>query len=320
MDDLTNKIKEKAYEVGFDKVGITQATPPLKSKLLNKWYKKKYFGGMSWMETNKDKRMDVQKFYPGAKSVIMVAQNYYSPFEHDSKPGTAKISRYAWGGDYHKVIREKLQSLLIEIENIQPGIEGKMFVDTSPVMEKAFAEQAGIGWQGKNCIIVTKDFGTWIFLGGIVINKTLRYDQPHKNFCGKCNACVESCPTGALVEPTVLDARKCIGYLTIEEVEESTLKELGDKMQNWIYGCDICQQVCPWNKYKQVTKDKRFFPNKENICPGIDEILNMDEDEFKRRFGNSPIVRTGLKHMQITANSIKKRQPQSPQRILRRKP
>ena len=216
MDDLTGKIKQLAAELGFDKVGITSAQQPEKSKFLGPWLNNKYHGAMDWMQTHKIKRSNIQEFYPGANSVICVAQNYYSDSKFLENSDKAKISRYAWGRDYHKIMKKKLKKLLKQIQNSDTEIEGRICVDTAPIMEKNWAEKAGIGWQGKHTNIISREWGSWIFLGEIIINKELIYDLPAMDMCGSCSRCIKACPTDAIIAPYVLDATKCISDLTME--------------------------------------------------------------------------------------------------------
>lgn len=300
---LTNAIKKELKQAGFHKIGITSANDPPQNTLLEKWLIKEYHGEMKWMEKHKEKRKFVHQFFPGAKSVISVAHNYYSPEEHSNNPLVAKISRYAWGEDYHKIMKKKLKNAFIGIKK-RAKINGRVCVDTAPIMEKLWAEQAGIGWQGKHTNIISKEFGSWIFLGEIIIDKELIYDQPIEDFCGSCTKCIDYCPTDAITEPYVLDATKCISYLTIEYWDRPIPAELGIKMQNWVFGCDICQDVCPWNKFAKATDEKRYFPNKINLYPDLKELANITEKEYKTRFKKSPVSRPGWKNFVRNVDAV----------------
>ncbi len=296
MLELTGKIKKIGVDIGFDKIGISAAKQPEKSKLLEAWLKNNYDGTMKWMGLRKKQRSDIEEFLPGAKSIICVAQNYYTPHRHSQERNRGKISRYAWGEDYHRILKKKLKLFLQQIKQIDSTLNGRLCVDTAPIMEKLWAEQAGLGWQGKNTNLITRDHGSWIFLGEIVIDKELIYDIPIADHCGNCQACIQACPTNAIVAPYVLDARKCISYLTIEYPNDAIPEHLGSRLKQWIFGCDICQDVCPWNRFKRITKERHFFPKQWNVDPDLNEWIMMDEIGFKKKFKKSPVLRTGWKN------------------------
>jgi epoxyqueuosine reductase len=302
--ELTKSIKNTILNIGFHKVGISAANSPNKSNLLEEWLNKNFHGEMQWMENNKTKRMDIQKLFPGAKSVISVAHNYYSPERHSSSLQQGKISRYAWGQDYHKIIKKKLKHVLTQIKKLYNSVEGQICVDTAPAMDKLWAQNSGIGWQGKHTNIISKEYGSWIFLGEIILNIELEYDRPMEDFCGNCTDCIEACPTNAIVKPYVLDARKCISYLTIEYWDKTIPNEYVNKMDNWVFGCDICQDVCPWNKFQKITDEKRYFPKAGHTNPELLEMVNLSEDEYKRKFKNSPVLRTGWKNYIRNAKTV----------------
>lgn len=293
MTTLTENIKDLILKEGFQKVGITSPTQPAKSQFLEEWLSRGYHGAMDWMRIRKSKRIDIQKFYPGAKSIICVAHNYYTAYTCKKDEKTGKISRYAWGDDYHKVIKKKLKKILNAIKSIDPTINGRLCVDTAPIMEKLWAEQAGLGWQGKHTNLITKEFGSWVFLGVIVIDKELNYDIPAQDHCGKCQACIKACPTNAIIEPYKLDARRCISYLTIEYRNDPIPGELAGKMNNWIFGCDICQDACPWNKKPVKSLEQSYYPKSWNLYPDLDTLLETDELTFKMKYKKSAIYRTG---------------------------
>lgn len=291
--ELTNWIKSKALDVGFNKVGIARAEEVASASLLQKWLTSGFHGTMNWMTNRLDERTDPRKFFPGAKSIVSVALNYNSPQEIPSNPDIAKISRYAWGDDYHEIMKSKLRSLLDEIKSVSAEADGICCVDTSPVMDKYWAVQAGIGWQGKHTNVITRDLGSWVFLGEVILNIELDYDRPIEDFCGTCNKCIEACPTEAITQPYVVDSNKCISYLTIEFRGEVFPKETAQSFDNWVYGCDICQDVCPWNeKFSQTTTVRGFSPREENINSNIQSWNEITEEEFRIRFKNSPVKRT----------------------------
>jgi epoxyqueuosine reductase len=287
---LTQLIKNRAGALGFEKVGIAPAGKPAHSDYLSQWLKAGYHGAMQWMENNAEKRQDVFKLYPQAKSVIAVGLNYFTGPKHSSKKEHGKISRYAWGKDYHKIMKKNLKQILIEIKQKDASIDGRLCVDTAPAQDKLWAAEAGIGWQGKNTNILSRDYGSWLFLGEIILNKELEYDTPVSDYCGTCTACIDACPTEALT-PYKLDATKCISYLTIEMWDKPIPPDYRDKMHNWVFGCDICQDVCPWNRFEKETTIGDFQPHEGNICPDLSTMGKMTVEEFKKRFKNSPVYR-----------------------------
>jgi len=304
MHDLTRQIKDLAYKAGFHKVGITAARQPQKSEFLGQWLKMNYHGSMHWMQNYADRRQDIHKLMPDAHSVICVAHNYFTAEKHSSDAGHGKISRYAWGRDYHKVMKKKLKTLLLEIKRLDPTIEGRLCVDTAPLMEKLWAEQAGIGWQGKHSTLITREYGSWVFLAEIIISKELRYDNPAQDMCGSCSACIRACPTHAITQPYVVDANKCISYLTIEYREKQIPASLAEKMDNWIFGCDICQDVCPWNRFQKVTDEKAYHPQTDRIAPELLSLVELDEAGYKKKYKNSPISRPGWENFIRTVRIV----------------
>ncbi len=284
-------IKEIGYQIGFDKIGIARAGLAPKAEFLEKWLANGKHGTMTWMEKHKEIRKDLRQFFPEARSVIMVALNYYTPHPIKTIPQTAKISRYAWGSDYHKILKKMLKRFLEKLQSIDPTIRGRAFVDSAPVMEKQWAVQAGLGWQGKNTNLITRDLGSWLFLGGLAINQELVYDHPTQDYCGNCDACVTACPTNAL-EPYVLDPTKCISYLTIEYRGTELPTTLKDKLENWVFGCDICQDVCPWNRFAKKNREPRFNPkDPKMVNPPLNFLAQLKEDEFDSFFAGTPVRR-----------------------------
>jgi epoxyqueuosine reductase len=307
MQNITSEIKRIGLDIGFDKIGMTPAIQPPKSDYLKLWLKNDFHGTMNWMATYQDKRRDIQKFFPGAKSVICVGHNYFSPFYHTRRKDKAKISRYACGEDYHKIMKKKLRTFLERLKKLDHEIDGQLCVDTAPIMEKLWAEQAGLGWQGKNTNLITRDYGSWLFLGELIINKELVYDQPMGDFCGSCQACLKACPTEALIEPYVLDARKCISYLTIEYWDRPIPAVLKKKMNSWVFGCDICQDVCPWNKFSKKTYEKRYIPKDNAIEFDLNELNDLDEPAYKQKFKKSPVLRPGYTNFLRNVDAVKKK-------------
>ena len=307
---LTNEIViQKAKAVGFDLVGFAKAEIlENETERLGNWLRNGYQAGMEYMERNFEKRKDVKNILSDAKSVISLGLNYhteekYSDDEITKSNQTGKISRYAWGKDYHLVIWKMLNELESSLKQIDPEFESLSYVDTGPVMDKAWAARAGIGWLGKHTNVINRELGSWIFLANIICNYEFEYSSPIPDYCGSCTACLEACPTGAFVQEYVVDSNKCISYLTIENKNEIP-EEFKGKFDNWLFGCDICQDVCPWNlKFPEQTHVKDFYPQQKEIQPN--EILEMNEAEFKEKFQNSPVKRAKLKGLKRNVSFLK---------------
>ena len=247
MNDFTFEIKSKANEIGFEKIGIAEIEPIKNAKAnLESWILKGNHASMNWIEKRKNERGNILSYFPEAVSLISVGMNYYSGYSQEDLSSKFKFSNYAWGDDYHSVLKTRLKILLEWIKSASSEIRGVVCVDTSPVMEKVWAEKAGLGWQGKHTNLITRDYGSWLFLGEIILNIPLEYDKPFMDdLCGTCTACIDDCPPGALAEYEI-DSKKCLSYQTIEH--RGDFDENSIDLDNWIYGCDICQEVCPWNK------------------------------------------------------------------------
>ena len=309
MKRETQRIKAKAIELGFTKVGIAKAEPlDEEGSHLHDWLNRGYHGTMEWMARNSEKRVDPRNVLPGAKSVIAVAMNYYTDVAHPDRDGVGKISRYAWGDDYHDILLDRLRELRSWMETEFPGAEGKVYVDTGPVMDKVWAQRAGIGWEGKHTNIITQEVGSWVFLGELITTLELEYDQTAVDHCGTCTLCIEACPTGAIVEPYVIDSNKCLSYLTIEHRGEIA-GEVTQQFSGWIYGCDICQDVCPWNeKFSTETQVDGFAPREGNVSPSLEEWMDMTPEEFRGRFKGSPIKRTKREGLVRNIHIVRSRQ------------
>lgn len=307
---LSNQIViEKAMELGFDLVGFAKAELLHdENERLKKWLKLDYKASMEYMSRNVEKRLDVKNILPNARSVISLAMNYYTNHHHrenDHSPSNkfGKISRYAWGKDYHLIIWEKLELLEDELKKIDPTFECLGYVDTGPVMDKVWAKRAGIGWLGKHTNIITRELGSWIFLATVITNHEFEYHKLTADYCGSCTACIDACPTKAIVNEYVVDANKCISFLTIENKGEIPI-EFKDQFDDWLFGCDVCQDVCPWNsKFSLPTREKNFEPTRGKEIL-IDEVFNMTNDEFKKRFETSPIKRAKLSGLKRNANFL----------------
>jgi epoxyqueuosine reductase len=302
---LSEQIKEWALEIGFSKVGIARAQRlDLEGERLFRWLDAGNHGAMAWMERWRDKRVDPNELLPNAKSVVAVALNYFTPHYHASAGG--KISRYAWGDDYHDVLKEKLYELLARISQEIPDVNGKVCVDTAPMMDKAWAVRAGIGWIGKSSNLITTDLGSWVFLGEIILDVELDHDEEIvADHCGSCTACIDACPTGAITEPYVVDARQCISYATIELRDETLPTEFEGKLNGWIYGCDICQDVCPWNRFEKPATDERFEPRGIETTLDLDKVLGLTPESFAARFRKSAMKRTKLTGLKRNARQVK---------------
>jgi epoxyqueuosine reductase len=298
---VTDAIKRKARELGFTKVGIARAEELTdEGERLREWLSRGFHATMEWMARTVEKRIDPRAIVPDARSVVCVAMNYYTDVAHSDDPEVGKISRYAWGDDYHIIMTKRLEQLQQAVRELEPSARTKLYVDTGPMMDKAWAARAGIGWLGKHTNIITTDFGSWVFLGEIITDLALVYDDPIADHCGTCRACIDACPTGALDEPYVLDSTKCISYWTIEHRGEIPAS-LAAQFEHWVYGCDICQDVCPWNSFQQPTPEDAFMPRPWNVAPRLDEVASLSKEEFQARVRRSPIKRT--KHEGLTRNA-----------------
>jgi len=299
--NLSHNIKQKALELGFSKIGIAKAQFHQEDKInLNHWLDHGYHGSMDWIARRREEKADIFKYYPNAKSVISVALNYFTGNSKDYF-SNHKISNYAWGDDYHTLLKSKLHTLLEHIKNYDSSLNGICCVDTSPISEKVWAQRAGLGWIGKHTNLITKDFGTWVFLGEIVTDFELDYDKVFTtNLCGSCTACIEACPTDAIIGDYKLDANKCISYQTIENRKEIPDEFIG-KMDDWIYGCDICQEACPWNhRFSVLSNEASFKPRDFLKNNDINFIYKLSQEEFSKNFKNSAMKRT--KHVGLKRN------------------
>ena len=290
---LTQRIKEKALDLGFDRVGIAPVEDVPDEKLLT-WLKRDYHGEMQYMARGVDKRLDPSLILEGARTVLSVALNYHHSYTlpyHD--PASGVVSRYASGDDYHEVLGHKLKALMQAIEELCPGAAGRIYVDTGPVMDKHWAARSGIGWIGKNAnLIAGKKLGSWFFIGEILLNRELDPDAPGRDHCGSCRRCLDECQTEAIVEPYVVDSRRCISYLTIE-VKQDIPEELRHGNGNLIFGCDICQDVCPWNRRVAESREPSFAPREALRRPLLKELAGLSENDFQSLFRKSPVKRAG---------------------------
>ena len=302
-EHYTKLIKNEAKRLGFISCGISRAEfLEDEAPRLEKWLKMKMNGEMKYMENYFEKRLDPTKLVDGAKSIISLAYNYY-PKDLQNKEAP-KVSKYAYGMDYHYVIKEKLNFFLTFIRDKIGDVHGRAFVDSAPILEKAWAAKSGIGWVGKNSNLITKQVGSFYFLAELIVDLDLDYDTIESDHCGECTACIDACPTQAIAQPYVVDGSKCISYFTIE-LKENIPKEFKGKFDDWVFGCDICQDVCPWNKFSKTHNEPLFQANSELMKMSRDEWNEITEETFNKIFKNSALKRTGYKGLTRNLNFIK---------------
>ncbi len=299
----TELIKNEAKRLGFISCGVSRAEfLEDEAPRLEKWLKNNMHGEMKYMENYFEKRLDPSKLVDDAKSVISLSYNYY-PKDLQNKEAP-KVSKYAYGMDYHYVIKEKLIFFLSFIKDKIGDVNGRAFVDSAPILEKAWASKSGIGWVGKNSNLITKQVGSFYFLAELIVDLELDYDGIESDHCGECTACIDSCPTQAIVEPYVVDGSKCISYFTIE-LKENIPNEFKEKFEDWVFGCDICQDVCPWNKFSKPHKEPLFQSTPELMKMSREEWNEITEETFNKIFKNSAVKRTGYKGLTRNLNFIK---------------
>jgi len=302
-EHYTKLIKNEAKRLGFISCGISRAEfLEDEAPRLEKWLKMKMNGEMKYMENYFEKRLDPTKLVDDAKSIISLAYNYY-PNDLQNKEAP-KVSKYAYGMNYHYVIKEKLNFFLTFIRDKIGDVHGRAFVDSAPILEKAWAAKSGIGWVGKNSNLITKQVGSFYFLAELIVDLDLDYDTIESDHCGECTACIDACPTQAIAQPYVVDGSKCISYFTIE-LKENIPKEFKGKFDDWVFGCDICQDVCPWNKFSKTHNEPLFQANSELMKMSRDEWNEITEETFNKIFKNSALKRTGYKGLTRNLNFIK---------------
>tara|TARA_B100000809_G_scaffold20912_1_gene18471 strand:- start:238 stop:1167 length:930 start_codon:yes stop_codon:yes gene_type:complete len=299
----TQQIKTEAQRLGFSFCGVSKAgfleeeAPRLES-----WLNQKMHGEMHYMENNFDKRLDPTLLVEGSKSVISLLFNYYP--EEKQREDTFKISKYAYGEDYHFVIKDKLKDIVHFINDEIGEVSGRVFVDSAPVLDRAWAKKSGLGWIGKNGMLINKQQGSFFFLAEIIIDLELDYDNPVTDHCGTCTACLDACPTEAILPNKVVDGSKCISYFTIELKDEILPNEVKGKFNDWTFGCDICQDVCPWNRFSLAHNEPKFMPNDKLINYSKGEWEELTEDIFQEVFKKSPVKRTKFKGLKRNINFI----------------
>lgn len=296
---LTGLLRQKALALGFDKVGVVPAEPFLSGEgaRLESWLASGYQAEMDWMVTHFEKRLDPASLMAGTRSIVCVALNYYNPDAYDpTDPMALKIAKYARGTDYHYVVKDRLKALLAYLQTLAPAAQGRALTDSAPIMEKPLAVKAGLGWMGKNGNVILPGKGSWFFLGELLLDIELDYDTAIvPNHCGNCRRCIDACPTDAIVANGVVDANRCLSYWTIEYKGETLPDEISRHQNGWIFGCDICQDVCPWNRrFAQPTAEPAFQPRPLNWKPDAGQLMALDEDAFREHYRKSPVKRTKL--------------------------
>jgi epoxyqueuosine reductase len=289
-------IKQQALDIGFHRVGIVRVDEPTLQRVqssveaLNRWLSQGFHADMDWMSN--ERRQDIRRMMPDVQSVICVALNYYTPHQHPEGKEYAKLSRYGWGRDYHRVMTKKLKALAGWLQEQDTAQQVRFYADTGPVQDKVWAEQAGIGWIAKNSNVITREYGSWVFLGSILTTVSLTPDRPHTQHCGTCTRCLDACPTGAIAQPFVVDANRCIAYHTIENRDPKLPEAIAPHMEGWVAGCDICQDVCPWNqRFAQETDVDDFQPYPWNVAPTLEELTHLSNEEYNQRFPASAFRR-----------------------------
>ncbi|MEA5463522.1 tRNA epoxyqueuosine(34) reductase QueG [Leptothoe sp. PORK10 BA2] len=299
IPSLRHQLEQKAKAIGFHRVGIV-AVPPEASApeqamqtRLQDWLDQGYQADMAWMAN--PKRQDIRQVMPDVRSIICVAINYYTPHQRPAGAEGAKygkIARYGWGRDYHRVVHKKLKQLSLWLRTQGNDITARYYADTGPVQDKFWAQEAGLGWVAKNGNVITRDYGSWVFLGEILTNVVLPPSRPHASHCGTCTRCIDACPTEAIRAPGVVDANRCIAYHTIENRGTTLPSEVANHLHNWVAGCDICQDVCPWNqRFAQPTDVVEFEPYPGNVAPPLEELATLDEQVWNQRFSASALRR-----------------------------
>lgn len=301
----TNLIKSEAKRLGFLSCGISKAEfLEEEAPRLESWLSKNRNGEMSYMENHFDKRLDPTLLVPGSKSVVSLLLNYFP--EETQRDDSYKISKYAYGEDYHFVIKDKLKQLLIFIQEEIGEVHGRAFTDSAPVLDKAWASKSGLGWIGKHSNLITKSNGSFYFIAELIIDLELDYDLATTDHCGNCTACIDACPTQAIVDPYVVDGSKCISYFTIE-LKNEIPSEMKGKFENWMFGCDICQDVCPWNRFSAPHKEPLFNPNSKLLSISKKDWEEISEDVFQEIFKKSAVKRTKYSGLQRNIDFLKSR-------------
>lgn len=289
----SSQVKQQARTLGFHSCGIAAVDADADSSArrhLHTWLALGYQAQMAWMDN--PKRFDIRACMPEVQSIVCVALNYYTPHQRPEGEEYGKISRYGWGRDYHKVMHKKLKELANWLCDRAEGVQARYYADTGPIQDKVWAQRAGLGWIAKNGNVITREYGSWVFLGEVLTNLKLTPDAPHTEHCGSCTRCLDACPTGAIAKPFVVDANRCIAYHTIENRAQRLPESIAPHLKGWVAGCDICQDVCPWNqRFARTTDVEEFQPYPGNVAPTLTELANLSDDEWNQRFPASALRR-----------------------------
>ena len=290
---LADALKAEARRLGFDAVGVATAGPlDDEARRLEAWLARGFHAGMGWMANHFDKRVDPRLLVEGARSVVSVLHSYHRPERPADGPGVGRVARYAWGDDYHDVLKAKLAALFDWLDREVGGAGGRAFADSAPVMDKVWAQRAGLGWIGKNGNLLSRRLGSYVFVGELIVDVPLEPDGPETDHCGTCTRCLDACPTGAITEPRVVDANRCIAYLTIEHRGDLPEGAPVEGVGNWVFGCDVCQEVCPWTKFSRDTDEPRFAPRANVVEGDLAAWEELDLEAWRVRFRGSAVKRT----------------------------
>jgi epoxyqueuosine reductase len=315
----SDEVKRKASELGFAAVGITSLEPNAHASELDRWLAQGYAGTMTYLERQAEKRKEPGRIWPDARSAVVTLMNYWhgSPNPGPSARGQPRVAQYAWSADYHQVLGDRLERLAGAIRDIVPGARTRCYVDAGPVPERELAQRAGLGWIGKNMMLINPEIGSFTFIGVVLTDAALPTDLPFQaDRCGTCRRCLDACPTSAFIEPRVLDARRCISYLTIEHRGEFTGEQQA-MVGEWLFGCDICQDVCPWNvSFAWESQDPDLSPRREIAAANPEEMLALDAESFARRYGDTPFERPDFRGLQRNARAVIANQVPKPARCV----
>lgn len=305
-EKLRSAIRNQALSLGFDACGFAKAEKlDREARQLEAWLNRNLHGEMEWMERHFEKRIDPVRLHPGTRTILSVIGSYHHPTHHtvDKKSPEGKIAKYARGRDYHKVFKQRLRTLYEWIEEHVGAIEGRIFTDSAPVMDKVWAERAGLGWLGKNGNLLNRSQGSWFLIGEILLDLDVASDEPVTDHCGSCTRCLDACPTGAIIEPYVVDATACISYLTIE-LKERIPERFQEKMEGWIFGCDICQDVCPWNRKALFGQISDFHPRQKMLQHTAGFWQSLSREEYEELFNGTPVRRASYEKLKGTIEMV----------------
>lgn len=306
ITERTQRVREEAFRLGFDACGFAKAGRlEQEERRLEEWLNQGRHGTMHWMENHFDKRVDPTKLVPGSKSVVSVAGSYFHPShkEQMAEDGNPKIAKYAQGRDYHKVYKKKLKQLFAFTKDLLGGLSGRVFVDSAPVLDKAWAVRSGLGWMGKNSNLLNKDIGSFFFIGEMIVDAEFVYSSQITDHCGTCTRCIDACPTNAIYEPYRVDSNKCISYLTIE-LKEQIPEEYRDSLGEWMYGCDICQDVCPWNRQAKYSRMDDLAPREKILNHDINFWEELNLDQYNELFEGSAVRRAKFEKFKMNAAAV----------------